>query len=56
MSRINFRKHTFSLRETDPRVYSHQGYAKNAAHFCMKKLEGKEYRVFYLKKKQNKYH
>lgn len=31
MSGVNFRKHTFSVRETDPRVCNHQECAKNAA-------------------------
>lgn len=50
MSRINFRKHTFSVKETDPRVCNHQGCAKNAA-LLYEDIRGKRILSFLLEEK-----
>lgn len=50
MSRINFRKHTFSVKETDPRVCNHQGCAKNAA-LLYEDIRGKRIVSFLLEEK-----
>lgn len=61
MPRINFREHTFGLRETDPSVRNHQGCATNVA-ILYQAIRGKGIAggkgilfFFYFKKKQNKY-